>query len=414
MGATPFAEAATLSDGGNLPISPVVRPGRQPAPQASPVIAASPFQWREATAIPPRQWLYGKHLIRKFVSVTIAPGGVGKSTLGTTEALAMAAGQNLLGDIPHEGPLNVWVWGGEDPLEELERRSVAAMQFHGINPHDLSNRLFIDSGRHLSLRLAAMKNGGAELAAATLDALEAEIRNRSIDVLILDPLVSTHDLDENANGPMDRLIKALAAIADRTACAIELVHHSRKLNGTEADADSARGGSAIIGAVRSARVLNPMSADIAKSFGIEGIGRRSYVRIDDAKANLAPPGVARWMRLQSVGLGNGVDGRPEDWVAVAASWTPPDMMAGVTVETLKMVQHAVHQKDYRASATASNWAGHAIASLLNADSRTEPGKSKIKRAIKEWLASGALTETTVYDGRAGRDVPVIEVGQWVD
>jgi hypothetical protein len=33
--------------------------------------------------IPRREWLYGRHYIRKYLSTTIAPGGVGKSALLT-------------------------------------------------------------------------------------------------------------------------------------------------------------------------------------------------------------------------------------------------------------------------------------------------------------------------------------------
>ncbi|WP_254443799.1 AAA family ATPase [Ruegeria sp. HKCCA4008] len=53
------------------------------------------FVWRDPSAIPPRPWLYGQHLIRKQVSVTVAPGGVGKSSLTICEGLAMASGRDL-------------------------------------------------------------------------------------------------------------------------------------------------------------------------------------------------------------------------------------------------------------------------------------------------------------------------------
>jgi AAA domain len=47
-------------------------------------VRASPFSWVSPKKIPRRQWLYGRHYIRKFVTVTIAPGGYGKSTLTIT------------------------------------------------------------------------------------------------------------------------------------------------------------------------------------------------------------------------------------------------------------------------------------------------------------------------------------------
>ncbi len=58
------------------------RPTRAAAgsPKAKqPVVKATPFVFRDPRLIPRREWLYGTHYIRGFVSMTIAPGGVGKS-----------------------------------------------------------------------------------------------------------------------------------------------------------------------------------------------------------------------------------------------------------------------------------------------------------------------------------------------
>jgi hypothetical protein len=38
-----------------------------------------------------RRWLYSKHYIRKFLSATLAAGGLGKPSLDLVEAIAMAA-----------------------------------------------------------------------------------------------------------------------------------------------------------------------------------------------------------------------------------------------------------------------------------------------------------------------------------
>lgn len=383
----------------------------RPDPAKRSLIEPTRFYWRSPSQIPPREWLYGHHLIRKYVSATIAPGGVGKSTLTIADAVAMASGEALLGTKPHAA-LTVWLWNGEDPRDELERRVVAACLHHHIDPSGLGSRLFLDSGRDTPIRIGSAGPTGPQIATPVVDALIAAIKDRYIDVLVVDPFVSVHALSENDNGAMDAAVKAFALVADRTGCAIDLVHHSRKLNGADADIDAARGGSAIAGAVRAARVLNVMNKETADAFGIAEVDRRSFVRVDDAKANLAPASAAGWFRLSGEPLGNGTPDRPEDFVAVAEAWTPPDAMAGIKLDDLVAVQKAIYQQALRESSQAINWVGHTIGKVLGLSSSANPDKQKIKTAIKTWLGSGALVIEVIHDGRTGREVKVVDVGEF--
>lgn len=280
-------------------------------PTPAQAIKATPWAFMDPASIAPRDWIYGHHLIRKYVSATIAPGSTGKSALIATDVLAMVSGRTLLHDRPHE-PLRVWLWNGEDPRNELDRRLAATAMHYGLTADDIGDRLFMDSGREVPIIIGEVVQGSARVAMPVVEALVAEIKARRVDVLIIDPFVSAHRLPENDNGAMDAAVKAFALVADRTGCAIDLVHHTRKLNGADADMDAARGGSAIAGAVRSARALNVMSEEVAKGFGIDGEAeRRRHVRIDNAKANLGPacrsdmvrPGVRRsgqWHRRPPV------------------------------------------------------------------------------------------------------------------
>jgi hypothetical protein len=109
-------------------------------------LQATPYVWRDPHSIPARDWLSGRHLIRKFTSATIAQGGVGKSTLIIGESLAEATGRSLFGQ-GIEKPLRSWLWNLEDPKEELERRFQAACLRYEVSVHDLGGRFFMDSGR---------------------------------------------------------------------------------------------------------------------------------------------------------------------------------------------------------------------------------------------------------------------------
>jgi hypothetical protein len=56
-----------------------------------------PFVFSDPSKIPLRDWIYGKYLLRGIVSMTIASGAVGKTSLKIVEALALATGRPLLG-----------------------------------------------------------------------------------------------------------------------------------------------------------------------------------------------------------------------------------------------------------------------------------------------------------------------------
>jgi hypothetical protein len=104
-----------------------------------------------------RRWLYGKHYIRKFLSATLAAGGLGKSSLDLVEAVAMASKMNLL-DVPVPQQLRVAYWG-EDPADEIERRVGAILKHFKISREKIEGWLFVDSFRNQPLRIASLEKG---------------------------------------------------------------------------------------------------------------------------------------------------------------------------------------------------------------------------------------------------------------
>ena len=103
-------------------------------------IRPTPFSWPDCASIPRREWLYGRHLVRGFVSATVAPGGVGKSSLIIAESLSMVSSRALLHGVAPSEALNVWLWNGEDPLDELNRRIAATAKHFGIEQQDCRGR----------------------------------------------------------------------------------------------------------------------------------------------------------------------------------------------------------------------------------------------------------------------------------
>lgn len=376
-------------------------------PDPASAVIATPFVWRATAEIPRREWLYGKHLLRKFVSLDVAAGGVGKSSLKIGEALSMASGRDLYGKGLPEGALTVWLWNLEDPLDEIERRLHATAQRFQITAEEVEGRLFVDSGRDQPLVMADETPNGAKIIRPVVDALIAEMLARKVDVLQVDPFISSHAVSENDNNAIDMVAKEWNVVADRTGAAINLVHHVRKQNGSEATADSARGASALIGKARSVQVYNRMSEEEAKTLGIDETERFFFFRVDNDKANLAPPERGDWYRMNNVDLANG------DSVGVACSWTPPDLFEGVTGRHLYNVQKAISEGDWRESPQANEWVGIAVAGALMLDHNDEKDKKKIARMVKVWLKEGAL-ELIEKEDRKRMMRKYVIVKKWVD
>ena len=133
----------------------------------------------------------------------------------------------------------------------------------------------------------------------------AEIKARAIDVVVIDPFVSCHEVPENDNTMQDMIIKEWGDVAERGNCAVHLVDHTRKMGSGESEVttESSRGAKAKTDAARVVRVVNRMTKDQEDSAGVEN--HRLYFRTYNDKANLAPPADASdWFKLESVHLGH--------------------------------------------------------------------------------------------------------------
>jgi hypothetical protein len=378
-------------------------------------ISATPFVLCDPAAIEPRRWLYGRHLIRGFLSVTVAPGGYGKSSLALAEAVAMCAGKNLLGDAP-AGQARVWYWNLEDPIDEIVRRTTGACMHYQITAEHLGGRLHINSGRDTPIVIARAERNGFRLCDQTYAALHDTIRENQIDVVIIDPFVAAHGVPENDNTMINAVCRQLARLAEETACAVELVHHTRKPSAGQGEhtADDARGAGAIIAAARSVRVLNGMSKDEAARAGVKN--PRQYFRVDNGKANLAPPAEgSTWRQIVSVYLGNDRGPVRGDSVGVVTAWTWPDPAAEITSDDVRAIQEAIGAGDWRESVQATDWAGKAVAAVLHLDLSEASGKAKAKAVLKALIGDGYLRVANGQDAnRKNRQFVVVgkEVVQW--
>lgn len=367
-------------------------------------IKATAFVWRPETEIPARQWLYGRHLLRRFVSVDVAAGGTGKSSVKIGEALAMASNRNLYGSEIHGGPLAVWLYNLEDPSEESERRIHATAKWFNIAPKDVDGRLFVDSGRDQRCVIATETEYGARIAQPVYEQIKAQLLERKIDVLIIDPFVSSHEVSENDNRAIDAVVKAWGRLADECNCSINLVHHVRKGNGQETNADSARGAKALVDAARSVVVFNRMTPDEGALAGIAEDQRGFYFRTQNDKANLAPPDKAAWYRMNNVSLDNG------DQVGVACPWKWPELFEGISTRHLIAAQKAISVGEWRLDVRSGTaWVGVAVATVLDLDPKVYA--KRIGKIVAEWIDNGALKVVEKLDEKR-MPRKFVEVEKW--
>lgn len=361
-------------------------------------IDPTPYVPQDPDTLPRREWLYGNFLIRRELSATYAPGGVGKTSLLTVEALALATGKALL-DADVKEALKVWLWAGEEPEDELARRIEAARKHYRVRAGDINGRLFVDNGFGTPLAVTKRTKDGAVICVPVVDALVEALEERNIDVMLVDPFVSTHEGAENDTGAMQAAATAWKEVAYRANVAIGLAHHTRKLNGQEATIDDQRGSSALRDKCRQNRVLNPMPSKDAGEFGIPEQERFSYFSTGPSeKTNMtARTGSKTWFRTigVSVGIRNGnLD--PGDSVGVVTAWQPPSVKREMDPNHTAALGSVMARREFWRSSPQSSeradWVGNAVAEAFDIDQSDVNWKTRVKTIIKNLERQGILTQ----------------------
>ena len=156
---------------------------------------------------------------------------VGKSLLVANLALSLAAGCDRLG-FPVPAPRRVLVCQFELPIPQFVSRLATMRRVMGPAA---DQNLFVDT-RATGHLLSAPQGLQHFLAAAQAAAAE---------ILILDPLYSTHDQDENDTRAMAALCQSLLRLREASRVALIVVHHVRKSIGRYEIGSAFRGSSAL-------------------------------------------------------------------------------------------------------------------------------------------------------------------------
>lgn len=141
-----------------------------------------------------------------------------KSWLALEMALSVASGRPCLG---HFEPLStgpVLLYAAEDSPRQVRLRLEGLAQARSFDFPSLDVRLILEPSVRLDL-------------AQDKKRLESALAAHRPRLLILDPLVRLHRIDENSSAEVSALLADLRALQRRFEVAIVLVHHTRKANG---------------------------------------------------------------------------------------------------------------------------------------------------------------------------------------
>lgn len=368
-------------------------------------IDPEPIEALLSEPIEPRGWLLGNIMCRRFMTVLAASGGAGKTSLAIAMALSLATGKRICGEHVHKR-CRVMILTLEDGREEYKRRFRAACIHHGISPEDIGGRVYVrslTSSYSSGHTLVSVDDRGEIIQTGMADKIANIVRKHAIDVCIFDPFIALSGAPENDNTAVDRVAKILTGLAESLDIAIFVAHHFAKGEAAPGDASKVRGASALVDASRFSCTLMPMSADDATYYGVSDDERRSYVRMDDAKANLvARSPAARWFRICGVQIGNGTDAYPKgDNVHTVEAWTPPETWNGVPVQTLNAILSQIDRgaPDGERYSAARNAGSYPAWRVVKAHIPDKP-EAQCKEIIATWVSTGLLfTEDYVSPAR---------------
>ncbi len=239
------------------------------------------------------------------VGALVAPGATGKSFLALEAAMSIAcsvAGGDLVGLAPaHTG--RVVYLAGEDPPPALVCR------VHAIGQHlNQQAREAIAENLTLEPIMGKRPNVMDDRHLARIIEFCAGAR-----LIVLDTLSRIHNLDENSNGDMARLVATLEHVAASTGAAVLYLHHVSKGSAREGQTDqqqAARGASALIDNARWCGFVAKMNEEEAerlsdRTYDREPIGgkRRGYfVRFGVSKQNYDATPLERWYLRHTGGV----------------------------------------------------------------------------------------------------------------
>jgi len=166
---------------------------------------------------------------------------------------------------------------------------VAMCEHHDLDFNEVKQHIMIMSSEDIKLDLVKMEFHQPVRNDTIVNSLIEKCKDPDVGLLVLDPLVKIHQVEEINNVAMDMVMETLQYIAREADVAILALHHvSKGGTGKEraGNMDTSRGASAVVNAARIALTLFGPTDEDAEEHGFKEDERGYWVRLDDAKTNM--------------------------------------------------------------------------------------------------------------------------------
>lgn len=250
-------------------------------------------EWGNAVmsgSITARRWIVDKALMQRAVTLLLASGSAGKSSVSLALAAHLALGKDFAGYKTHRKCKTI-VYNGEDDLEEQSRRLLAICMVYGFDYDTVKQSIMLLSPHELRINLASGEGCSVTRNETLIEQIITKVKEPDVGLLILDPLVKIHQCQESDNVAMDSVMEVLTDIAYKGDISVLVLHHTSKGGNSLQEArignmDIARGASSVVNAARIAFTLLNASSQDAEDYGLQDEERHMWVRLDDAKMNM--------------------------------------------------------------------------------------------------------------------------------
>jgi hypothetical protein len=183
----------------------------RPTAPMLPVVRAAALQG----SVGSHSWLIDQLWTDQAVGVVGGSPKSGKTWLALEIAVSVASGTSCLGTFSVRAPGPVLLYAAEDSAAAVRARLETLARVHALDFEHLDVRVITAD----TLRLDRPDDQ---------DRLAATVAAHRPALLVLDPLVRVHAIDENVAGQVAALLAYLRSLQRQTGAAIALIHHVRK------------------------------------------------------------------------------------------------------------------------------------------------------------------------------------------